>query len=104
MDLKMNKFEIIDNARRLLNLQESATMDEIKKNYRTLLHKWHPDKCKDNKKKCKEMTTNIIKAYQIIVDYCENYHFSFSKEEVKKYFNSADIWFDQFGDDPHWGK
>ena len=100
----MKKFEIIDNSRKLLGLQESATMEEIKNSYRTLLHQWHPDKCKETQEKCKEMTDNIIKAYHVIVDYCENYKFSFSKEEVKKYLNSIDLWFDQFGNDPHWGK
>ena len=99
----MKKFEIIDKSRKLLGLQDSATMDEIKKNYRALLHKWHPDKCKGDKKKCKEMTADIIKAYHIIMNYCENYKFSFTNEEVKKHYNSTDWWFDQFGNDPIWG-
>ena len=97
----MNTFEQIEKSRKLLGLQESATMDEIKKSFRELLHKYHPDKCIDNKKKCKEMTDNIIKAYRIIINYCENYIYLFSKEDVKKhYYNSTDWWFDQFGNDP----
>jgi DnaJ-class molecular chaperone len=99
----MNKFEQIDKSRKLLGLQESATRDEIKKNYKALLHRWHPDKCKEDQDKCKEMTDNIIKAYHIIMDYCENYKYSFSKENVKNYYNSRDWWFDQFGNDPLWG-
>ena len=100
----MYKFKQIDQSRKLLGIQEPVTIDEIKKNYRMLLHKWHPDKCKEDIDKCIEMTKNLIKAYHTIIDYCENYKFSFSEEEVKKNFNNVDIWFDQFGNDPHWGK
>ena len=99
----MTRFEQIDVSRKLLELGESATWDEIKKNFRTLLHKWHPDKCNDDKAKCEEMTDNIIKAYHTIMDYCENYIYSFSRENVKKQYNSTDWWFDRFGNDPIWG-
>ena len=100
----MNKFQQIDESRRLLGLSELATMDEIKKNFRVLLHKWHPDKCKDDKLKCKEMAENIITAYKIIMKYCENYRYSFSKENVKNSHNNTEWWFDRYGDDPIWGK
>ena len=69
----MNKFELIDQSRKLLGIQEPVTIDGIKKNYRMLLHKWHPDKCKENIDKCIEMTKNLIKAYHTIIDYCKNY-------------------------------
>jgi DnaJ-class molecular chaperone len=99
----MNRFEQIDMSRKLLGLGESATRDEIKKEFKKLLHKWHPDKCNDDKEKCEEMTDNIIKAYHTIMDYCENYIYSFSREDVKKQYNSTDWWFDRFGNDPIWG-
>ena len=37
-------------ARNILGLPESATMHEIKDNYRRLINKWHPDKCFEDKK------------------------------------------------------
>jgi len=46
----------INEARQILGLEEDATMEEIKKSYRVLAHKYHPDKCEDEKKKeCEEM-------------------------------------------------
>ena len=45
----MNKYQEITEARKLLELSEHATMDEIKAQYRELLSRWHPDKCSQNK-------------------------------------------------------
>ena len=47
----MADFEQIDGARKLLGLDNTATMEEIKNAYRGLALKYHPDKCKGNKKK-----------------------------------------------------
>lgn len=74
-------FQKITTARILLELSERATMKEIKSNYRALIQKWHPDRCNEDKEKCKEMTAKIIAAYMIINDCFKNYKFSFSKEE-----------------------
>ena len=99
----MKKYQQINAARMLLELPERATMGEIKSNYRTLIRKWHPDRCKANREKCKEMTTKIIAAYRIISDYCNNYQFSFSEEEVRNYLSADEWWFERFGKNPFWG-
>ena len=99
----MKKYEQINAARIMLELPERATMEEIKSSYRTLIQQWHPDKCKKNREKCREMTTNIIAAYRILNDYCKNYKFSFSKEEVSKYLSAEEWWFERFGKIPLWG-
>jgi DnaJ-class molecular chaperone len=39
----MAKFKEIDETRKLLQLDEYATLEEIKKSYRTLAYKYHPD-------------------------------------------------------------
>ncbi len=49
------------------------------------------------------MTKNIITAYKIIVEYCNNYKYSFDKEEIQKYLSDEDWWFKRFGNDPLWG-
>ena len=100
----MKTYEKINAARKMLDLPERATMEEIKSSYRTLIQRWHPDKCKANREKCKEMTTQIIAAYRIINDYCKNYKFSFSKEEVNKYLSAEEWWFERFGKNPLWGE
>lgn len=99
----MKKYKQINEARIILGLPERATMEEIKANYRALIQKWHPDKCKTNNEKCKEMTTKIIGAYRIINDYCNNYKFSFSEKEVGNYLTAEEWWLKRFGGNSLWG-
>jgi len=37
------------------------------------------------------------------MNYCENYKFSFSKEEIEKYISPDEFWGKRFGSDPIWG-
>lgn len=99
----MNKYREITEARKLLELPERATMEEIKISYRNLVGKWHPDRCKESKDKCTQMTARIIAAYGVIMDYCNRYKFSFSEEEVKYHLSGEEWWIERFGDDPVWG-
>jgi DnaJ-class molecular chaperone len=99
----MGKYEEITRALRILGLYESATVKEIKNKYRELLKKWHPDLCGNNEAIRGQKTVEIINAYRIIMDYCEQYRFSFSKEEVEKYISPEELWAKQFGKDPIWG-
>ena len=81
----MANFKQIDEARKLLQLDEDATLEEIKKNYRRLAHKYHPDKCKDGEKKdCEEMFKKIAHANDILMSYCAGYKYSFKEKDVKK--------------------
>lgn len=97
------KYKDVVEAKELLGLPERASMDEIKSNYRKLISQWHPDKCSENKDKCHEVTKKIIAAYKIIIAYCEQYRYSFTKEEVKNYLSPEEWWFEKFGNDPMWG-
>ena len=99
----MGKYEEITKALQILGLYESATLKDIKNNYKNLLKAWHPDLHKENEEICKEKTIEIIDAYRIIMDYCDNYKFSFSKEEIEKYMSPEEFWVKQFGKDPIWG-
>jgi len=98
----VNKYERITKARKLLELPERATMEEIKTNYRNLIRKWHPDRCKESKEKATKMAAMIVAAHGLIMDYCNHYNFSFSEEEVKYHVTGDDWWFERFGDDPVW--
>jgi len=99
----MGKYEEITKALQILGLYEFATLKNIKIKYTELLKEWHPDLHKENEEICKEKTIEIIDAYRIIMDYCENYKFSFSKEEIEKYISPEEFWEKQFGKDPIWG-
>ena len=98
----MDKYQKITEARNLLELPESATMEEIKAKYRELLNRWHPDKCDQDNEHCIEMTKNLIAAYEVIIAYCSNYKYSFAREEVAKYLLGQDWWMERIGDDPIW--
>jgi len=98
----MNKYQKITEARQLLNLPESATMEQIKSHYRAMLSKWHPDKSLENQEQCTEMTQKIIASYQMILAYCNQYQYSFSEEVVNKHLTPEEWWFERFGNDPLW--
>jgi DnaJ-class molecular chaperone len=81
----MADFRQIDEARKLLGLDETATLEEIKEAYRHLSLKYHPDRCKDNEKKhCEEMIKKINHAKDILLAYCANYRYSFKEKDVKR--------------------
>ncbi|OGW47787.1 MAG: molecular chaperone DnaJ [Nitrospirae bacterium RBG_13_41_22] len=99
----MGKYEEITKARTTLELNEFATLKDIKNKYRELLKEWHPDLCKENEDIRKVKTIEIINAYRTIMNYCEQYRFSFSKEEIEKYISPEELWTKRFGSDPIWG-
>jgi DnaJ-class molecular chaperone len=52
----------------ILGIQKNATEDEIKKAYRKLAVKWHPDKNPDNKDEAEKKFKQISEAYQALSD------------------------------------
>jgi DnaJ-class molecular chaperone len=53
-----------ENLYERLGVSEKSSPEEIKKAYRSLSMKWHPDKCSD--KKSQEIFQNINEAYEIL--------------------------------------
>ena len=99
------KYAEIAEAVKILNLPEEATLKQIKAQYKKLITKWHPDKCKQDPKKCIEMSQKIIEAYEVIMAYCHHYKYSFKPEDVKRKREREyeELWAEQFGNDPIWG-
>lgn len=56
----------MDDYYRALELNENASIDEIRKSFRTLALKYHPDKNKDEGSKEKFM--KIVEAYEVLSD------------------------------------
>jgi DnaJ-class molecular chaperone len=56
----------MDDYYRALQLNKDASMDEIRKSFRTLALKYHPDKNKDEGSKEKFM--KIVEAYEVLSD------------------------------------
>jgi DnaJ-class molecular chaperone len=85
-------------AKSLLGLRETSTLKEIKNKYKNLMKKWHPDKHKDDVEKATKMSAQINDAYETILDYCNNYEFSFDEEHIKKTtYSPQEWWHDKFG-------
>ncbi len=78
-------FEEIDCARRILKLDERATMQEIKEAYRHLAVRYHPDKCKKSRLDlCEKKIREINHAKDILTAYCANYQYSFGEKEAMR--------------------
>lgn len=89
----MKESKEIEKARKILGITKSASENEVKRIYKSLVKKWHPDINKT--KEAKNKIQKINHAFQII---------------MKEQFNKIDPWGDyhiwwwkQFGNDPIWG-
>merc|ERR1712224_753339 len=77
----------------VLGVEKTATADEIKKSYRKLAIRWHPDKNPNNKEEAEEKFKEISAAYSILSD--EN-----KRSQYDKYGFEAEEWGEgmDFGD------
>ena len=53
---------------KILGIQKNASDEDIKKAYRKLAVKWHPDKNPDNKDAAEEKFKEISEAYGVLSD------------------------------------
>lgn len=51
-----------------LGLSKTATVDQIRKAYKTLARKWHPDKNPNNKEEAEQKFKEVSEAYQVLSD------------------------------------
>ena len=73
---------------KILEINENASQDEIKKAYRKLALKWHPDKNPGNQEEAKKKFQKISKAYEIL-----------GNEELRKRYDRGEtIFTDEYGD------
>ncbi|MGM0442224.1 MAG: DnaJ domain-containing protein [Elusimicrobiota bacterium] len=85
----MIKYKQLDNARKKLGLSKRASLEEIKKKFKKLSLKYHPDRCEEERKEeCKEKFQEINEAYKILRDYGFSYKISFKEKDFKE--NSPD--------------
>lgn len=84
LEIKKINFSEIDAARKILNLPEKVTSDEIKKAYHKLAFVYHPDMNGENVPDDKGFD-GIKKACSILLDYCWfGNTCSFDKENFEK--------------------
>ncbi len=85
-------------AKTLLGLRQTSSLKEIKNSYKYLMKKWHPDKHTDDPDKATKMSTQINNAYEIVIEYCNNFEYPFDEESIKKTtYSPSEWWHDKFG-------
>ncbi len=99
------QWEKIIAAKELLGLGDRASLADIKRAYRRLAKKHHPDATKNHVDQ--QETADFLRlteAYQTLLDYCAQYRFPLTRDEGGNGVESEDWWMDRFGHDPLWGK
>lgn len=71
-------FSEIDAARKLLGLGETATLREVRRAYKRLAKKKHPD-AGGSEIEMKSLNS----AYKLLLKYCEEFPVSFKKPDVE---------------------
>ena len=95
---KKFSFKKIDAARRLFNLEERATILQIKTAYRNLAKKYHPDTTQESKEVSEKMMRKLNDAFQMLMEYTLNVPISFKKEDLSSQ-DPEEILSEQFKDD-----
>ncbi len=90
-----SSFDELLKAKTLLGLRDTATLKEIKLNYKTLMRRWHPDKHPENIEQATQMSADINRAYEIIMDYIENYEYDLSEDTIKKKTQTPQEWWNE---------
>ena len=70
-------------AKDLLGIKDVSDFKTIKGHYHQKMQAYHPDKNPSDESSHLK-TVELMKAYEIITRYCQNYHFDLSKEAFEK--------------------
>ena len=80
----MASFEEIDRARRLLDLEEFASLKDIKRAFRKKAFLHHPDKSGSQSGQGEEIMKSLNQSYKLLMEYCSRYKYSFKEEDVSR--------------------
>lgn len=78
-------FEVLEMPRccyEVLGVERDAGDEEIKKSYRKLALKWHPDKNQDNNEESTRIFTEIQQAYEVLSDPQERAWYDKHREQI----------------------
>ncbi len=103
--MRSKKWREIVAAKELLRLGDEASLDEIKRAYRRMSKKHHPDLRRGKKGEVGDPAMQELNAaYKILYDYCVNFRISLVLNDESKPLDDEDWWLSRFGEDPLWGK
>jgi len=91
----------IDWARTTLGLGDRASLDEIKRAFRSLSKENHPDMLQG--KEATVSMQDLNRAYRILIDYCTNFRFPL-RRGLEEEIDDEEWWMNRFGNDPLWGR
>ncbi|KAJ7345892.1 hypothetical protein JRQ81_001842 [Phrynocephalus forsythii] len=77
MDIMVDYYKILD-------VPQSASMNDIKKAYRSKVLKWHPDKNPENRKEAEQKFKEIVEAYKVLSDKTTRDHYDGSNKDIFK--------------------
>lgn len=66
----------------VLGVERDATDEDLKKAYRKLALKWHPDKNLDRAEECTKVFTEIQQAYEVLIDKQERAWYDKHREQI----------------------
>lgn len=75
-------FEMPRCCYEILGVERDASDPEIKKSYRRLALKWHPDKNTDNSEESTRVFTEIQQAYEVLIDPQERAWYDKHREQI----------------------
>lgn len=72
----MNESQSYNTCYKILNINNRASADDLKKSYRSLIQKWHPDRYRDEVKKAEanNKLQELNVAYKILSDYYKKHN------------------------------
>ncbi|MDD5038885.1 MAG: J domain-containing protein [Dehalococcoidales bacterium] len=86
----MANFLEVDEARKILGLGDVATLKDIKRAYRMLAHRHHPDKHSSTESNEDGIMKKLNWAYKLLTDYCDAYKYRFREEDVARTYPSEE--------------
>ena len=104
--MNRKEWQVIEQARDLLQLGERATLAEIKRAYRRQSKLHHPDTTRTDDDRGGERMYRLTAAYELLLRYCTEYRFPLKREEGDgedlDIYDPEDWWQARFGQDPLW--
>ena len=106
MDLKKIKgyYDSLRRASELFDLDERASLQDVKQAYRKLARRWHPDRAGGgHRSEAEERMKTLNEAYALLKAYCEGYPIPFTEESLQEsdpfYDHFRRFYHDYFSDD-----